>query len=66
MKNSKVKLVEQLLDLAIKDRQFPNTGYRILYERGYLTGLLAALIADDFYAESYIKRRIKQLEEKKK
>jgi hypothetical protein len=66
MKNTKIKLVEQLLDLATKDHQFSNTGDRMLYERGYLTGLLAALIADDFYAETYIKRRIKQLENKQK
>jgi hypothetical protein len=66
MKNTKIKLVEQLLDLATKDHRFPNTGDRMLYERGYLTGLLAAIIADDFYAETYIKRRIKQLENKQK
>jgi len=64
MQNDKVKLIEQLLVLVSQDRQFSNAGHRLLYERGYLTGVLAALMADDQYAETYIQRRIQQLDKK--
>ena len=66
MYNDKVKLIEKLLDLVVQEREFSNSGHRLLYERGYLTGLLAALMADDHYAETYIQRRIRQLAKDKK
>ena len=66
MHNDKVKLIEQLLDLVAQDRKFSNSGHRLLYERGYLTGLLAALMADDHYVETYVQRRIRQLTKHKK
>jgi len=66
MPNDKVKIIEQLLNEATKSHRFNNSAHRLLYERGYLTGLLAALMDDDHYAEAYIKHRIKRLENSRK
>ena len=54
-----IALVEELLLLYASGR-FQTSHEMMLYQRGYLTGILADLVRDDFYAEIKIKQKIKQ------
>jgi hypothetical protein len=55
-------LVEELLTEVSKHKLADE---RLVYQRGYLTGLLAQLIHNDSYVRSSIEHRIKQLKHKK-
>ena len=54
-----IDVVEELLSLYA-NKGFTSSRDMMLYQRGYLTGILADLIRDDFYAEQKIKRKINQ------
>ena len=58
-----IKLVEELLDLYA-NKKFNTSGEALAYQRGYLTGILADIIRDDFYAEQIIKKKIAQAKKK--
>ena len=53
-----VELINQLLSSAAKKHQ--NAAAQMLYERGYLTGLLASLLAEDSQLKSRIIKRTDQ------
>lgn len=57
-----VKLVNQLL--ALKQKPFANSHDQVLYERGYLTGLLARLAHDDSGIKYFLEHEIKLLTKK--
>lgn len=54
-----IDVVEELLSLYA-NKGFTSSRDMMLYQRGYLTGILADLIRDDFYAEQRIKHKINQ------
>ena len=58
-----INLVNQLLDLTGKS--FANPHDQTLYKLGYLTGVLARLAHDDFYARTFIEHEIKRHAKKK-
>ena len=60
-----VKLIEYLLYLDEKKlgKTFDNSHEQMLFERGYLTGLLASILDDDFYAMQRVQAKIKELKE---
>lgn len=62
-RNDARKLVEELLDLYANSN-FTTVYEIMLYQRGYLTGILADIIRDDFYAEQKIRKKIAQSKEK--
>ena len=54
------ELVEKLL--SENNSKYTNTREKIIYERGYLTGLLAKLAYEDSYVYQAIKHRLKNKE----
>ncbi len=62
--NQARELIEHLLKVDQKRQgiEFKNSHEQMLYERGYLTGLLMSIIADDFYACNKITRKIKDID----
>ena len=50
-------LIEKLL--SENNSKHKNTREQIIYERGYLTGLLAKLASEDSFVYQYIKHRLK-------
>ena len=61
MKEDRYKaLVEQLLLAHTPDKKFKNVQEYMIWQRGFLTGFLASVARDDFYAECLIKRSIKR------
>lgn len=52
-----IAVVEELLDLYT-NKELDTVKDVMLYQRGFLTGILADLIRDDFYAASKIQRKI--------
>ena len=54
-----LKLVEQLLLAHSSGKKFNNVKDCMIWQRGFLTGFLASVARDDFYAEGLIKRSIK-------
>lgn len=54
-----IKLVEELLALYA-NKNFDTVQKVMIYQRGFLTGILADLVRDDFYAEGKIKQKISQ------
>lgn len=52
-----IAVVEELLDLYT-NKELDTVKDVMLYQRGFLTGILADLIRDDFYAAGKIKRKI--------
>ena len=59
-----VDLINELLDSLPKKHADKNLN--LAYQHGYLIGLLAHLVGDDFYAEGKIRQRIKDLKHHKK
>lgn len=57
-KNSR-DLVESIL--ASESKKFKSTHDMMLWQRGYLTGLLASIADDDFYVQSLLEKRLKEL-----
>jgi methionine salvage enolase-phosphatase E1 len=55
-----IQLVEQLLYEHSKDKTFKDVKDYIIWQRGFLTGFLASVARDDFYAEGLIKKSIKK------
>ncbi len=55
-----IKLVEQLLLAHSSDKKFDNIKDYMIWQRGFLTGFLASVARDDFYAECLIKKSIKR------
>jgi hypothetical protein len=55
-----IKLVEQLLAAHTRGRRFDSVKDYMIWQRGFLTGFLASVARDDFYAENLIKRSIKR------
>ncbi len=55
-----IRLVEQLLAAGAKDKKFKDVHELMIWQRGFLTGFLASVARDDFYAEGLIKRSIKK------
>lgn len=53
------ELVESIL--ASTDKKFKSTHEMILWQRGYLTGLLASIADNDFYAQHLLEQRLKEL-----
>lgn len=53
-------LIEQLL--SEKNGKYKNSHQQLIYERGYLTGLLAKLANDDSFVKTAIKRTLKNQE----
>ena len=64
MKHPKeVELINQMLKkIPVKHESLKD---QMLYERGYLTGFLASLAAEDCYIRSRINKRIKELDQKR-
>ena len=60
MLNKEIQLIERLL--AAQSKQYPTMTQQLLYERGYLIGLLASLAYNDSLVRSDIIHRIKQSE----
>lgn len=58
-RNQAVKLIEELLELYAT-KNYDEVNRVILYQRGYLTGILADLIRNDFNAEYHIRKKINQ------
>lgn len=58
-----VELVNHLLDL--KKPSFTNSHELMLYERGYLTGLLARLAHDDSDVKRFLEHEIKRAYKRK-
>lgn len=58
-----IRLVELLLDMYA-NKNFSDSGVMLAYQRGYLTGILADLIRDDFYAEQQIQKKINSAKKK--
>jgi hypothetical protein len=54
------ELVEKLL--SENNSKYTNTREKIIYERGYLTGLLAKLAYEDSYVRQAIRQRLKDNE----
>ena len=54
-----IKLVEQLLIAHSQGKKFTSVKDYMIWQRGFLTGFLASVSRDDFYAEHMIKRSIK-------
>jgi hypothetical protein len=54
------ELVEKLL--SENNSKYTNTREKIIYERGYLTGLLAKLAYEDSYVHQAIRQRLKDNE----
>lgn len=54
------ELVEKLL--SENNSKYKNTREQIIYERGYLTGLLATLASNDSYVYHAIKQQLKNKE----
>jgi len=54
------ELVEKLL--SENNSKYTNTSEKIIYERGYLTGLLAKLAYEDSYVRQAIRQRLKDNE----
>ena len=54
-----IKLVEYLLAVSAKGKTFKDVHELMIWQRGFLTGYLASVARDDFYAETLIKRSIK-------
>jgi hypothetical protein len=55
---NKIHLVEQLLKTIKTNRPFKNSHEQLVYERGYLTGLLARLAEEDFSLATKLTIRI--------
>ena len=58
-----IALVEEMLALYAR-KDFDTVSKLMLYQRGYLTGILADLIRTDFYAEHIVKEKIKKAKKK--
>lgn len=56
-----LRLVKELLDNL--PRKYADNKMELIHHHGYLMGVLAHLVEDDFYAEAVVKRRLKQLQE---
>ncbi len=65
MHDHHIDTIKQMLELASKNRHFANKDHRQLYQQGYLIGILAALMSDDYYTECYVAHRVKELDQKK-
>ena len=52
-----IAIVEEMLNLYTK-KNLDTVKDVMIYQRGFLTGVLADLIRDDFYAAGKIKRKI--------
>ena len=55
-----VDLVNYMLSEAAHGKKFSSTSERILWERGFLTGLLASLARDESDVHLAIRRKIKK------
>jgi len=55
-----VELIEEMLREDAKKHRFADTKERILWERGYLTGLLASLAYQDSDITHAIRRKMRQ------
>jgi len=55
-----IQLVEQLLLAHTNGKKFKDVREYMIWQRGFLTGFLASVARDDFYAEGLIKRSIKR------
>ena len=55
-----IALVEQLLLAHTQGKKFKDVHEYMIWQRGFLTGFLASVARDDFYAESFIKKAIKR------
>lgn len=53
------ELVEAIL--ASTDKKFNTTHEMMLWQRGYLTGLLASIADTDFYAQHLLEKRLKEI-----
>lgn len=53
-----LELINNLLDSLPKQ---PNNQLQIVYRQGYLLGLLASIMQEDFYAYRHVVHRIEQL-----
>ena len=53
-------LIEKLL--SENNSKYKNTREQIIYERGYLTGLLAKLASEDSFVYQSLKHRLKDKE----
>jgi hypothetical protein len=58
-----IKLVEELLELYA-NKNYGSAQMVAIYQRGYLTGVLADLIRLDFYAEHKIRQKIEERRKK--
>jgi len=58
MLDREIQLIERLL--MAQGKRFPTATHQLLYDRGYLIGLLASLAFHDSLVEHEIIKRIKQ------
>jgi len=60
-KQDSIKKIERLLAMETLGKTFVNKQQQLAYERGYLTGLLAAMAYNDTSIEAVVNQRIKHL-----
>ena len=66
MKHPNIKEVDQINTMLSKiPVKHESVKEQMLFERGYLTGFLASLAAEDSYIRRRINERIKQLDRKR-
>ena len=58
-----LELINNILDSLPKQ---PNNQLQIVYRQGYLLGLLASIMQEDFYAHRHVIRRIEQIRQKQR
>ena len=60
-KQDSIKKIERLLAMETLGKTFVTKQQQLAYERGYLTGLLAAMAYNDNSVEHIVNQRIKHL-----
>ena len=60
-KQDSIKKIERLLAMETLGKTFETKQQQLAYERGYLTGMLAAMAYNDNAVEHVVNQRIKQL-----
>ena len=60
-KQDSIKKIERLLEMETLGKTFVTKQQQLAYERGYLTGLLAAMAYNDNSVEHVVNQRIKRL-----
>ena len=60
-KQDSIKKIERLLEMETVGKKFVTKQQQLAYERGYLTGLVAAMAYNDNSVEHVVNQRIQHL-----